>query len=662
MKNILTIFRRVSLLALAVTASVLLFTGGSAQAATNGRMIDDSVFDASGSMSATDIQNFLNGFPNSCLKNYTDDMPSADPTRAYFDYLGTGSAAQIIRRVADNYGINPRVLLTKLEQESSLVSGGSGCALWRQASAVGFKCYDGANLRTTVFRGTTIQTCVATDADMGVARQLSRGGWLLKWAKERANGNLNWLVPDDATYTYNGPMTQGNKKRCGTCSTIYYDGYWNGVYLESGATASLYNYTPYLNQAFDEIWEGWWGAGSTVGPNYSYQYVSQTSDRSLTNIPSGQVVVLTFVLKNTGNQTWTNIGPNPVRIAPSRPTDKSSKFYDVSWLAPWRVGTMQETTVAPGQNATFVFASQMPYVSNPTSMREDFRLVVEGVSWLPDIDTHFDFVVVPPVLNGTVTSGALPTAMTANSTQAVTATIRNDGNVSWYKTGRFPVRLGTSDPFDRRSQFDPNSWIVGTRVVAQSQSEVAPGQSATFSFSLRAPAYNGNYAESFTPLAEGLGWFSSPKLSANIVVSGGLAIQPTPVYRFYNPSQRVHFFTPDENEKLAVQRNLGFVYEGIAFYGTYTPTSLPVYRTYNPVRQTHFLTASLDERNAVVNNLGFWNENIGFYSSPTATSKPVYRLYSPSARAHFYTASAVERDQAISKFGFQSEGIGFYAF
>ena len=245
--------------------AISLSLSGRAQAATNGRMIDDTVFDASNSMSAADIQNFLNQFPNSCLKNYTDDMPVADPTQAYFQYSGTGTAAQIIRRVADNWGMNPRVLLAKLEQESNLVTGSGGCQLWRQASAIGFKCYDGASLRTTTFKGQQIQTCVATDADMGVARQLSKGGWLLKWGKERANGNLNWLVSDDASYYYGGPMTQGNRKRSATSPLIYFDGYWNGVYLESGATASLYNYTPYLNQAFDDIWEGWWGAGSTLG-------------------------------------------------------------------------------------------------------------------------------------------------------------------------------------------------------------------------------------------------------------------------------------------------------------------------------------------------------------------------------------------------------------
>ncbi|MBP9827495.1 hypothetical protein KBC99_03390, partial [Candidatus Saccharibacteria bacterium] len=87
--------RLIGIAVLAVVACLML--SGSAKAATNGRMIDDAVFDQSGSMSAGDIQNFLNGFPNSCIKNYSDEMPVADPNVAYFNYSGTGTAAQIIR-------------------------------------------------------------------------------------------------------------------------------------------------------------------------------------------------------------------------------------------------------------------------------------------------------------------------------------------------------------------------------------------------------------------------------------------------------------------------------------------------------------------------------------------------------------------------------------
>ncbi len=229
----------------------------SAKAYSNSLMITDGNFDRSGSMSAADIQNFLNKYPNSCLKNYTDEYPSN-----YFTYSGSASAASIIRKVSDLWGINPQVMLTKLEQEENLVTGNAGCPLYRYVSAVGFNCP--GPTRNAVFRGTPVVTCVQSDANMGFSRQVTKGAWLLKWGKERANGNLSWLVPDDASYYYGGPMTQGNRQRSSSSPMVYYDGYWNGVLLSSGATASLYNYTPYLNQAFSSVYQNFFGYDPSV--------------------------------------------------------------------------------------------------------------------------------------------------------------------------------------------------------------------------------------------------------------------------------------------------------------------------------------------------------------------------------------------------------------
>ncbi len=228
-----------------------------AEAYSNSNMIDDMVFDNSASMSTADIQNFLNQFPNSCLKSYSDAYPND-----YFSYGSNVSAATVIRRVSDLWGINPQVMLTKLEQEENLVTGNAGCPLYRYVSAVGFNCP--GPTRNAVYNGTPIVTCVQNDANMGFSRQVTKGAWLLKWGKERALGNLSWLVPDDANYYYGGPMTQGTFKRSASSPAVYYDGYWNGVHLDSGATASLYNYTPYLNQAFPSIFEGFFGVGSTT--------------------------------------------------------------------------------------------------------------------------------------------------------------------------------------------------------------------------------------------------------------------------------------------------------------------------------------------------------------------------------------------------------------
>ncbi len=574
-------------------------------ATTNGRIIDDAVFDAAGSMSAADIQAFLNQFPNSCLKNYTDDMPSADPTRAYFDYSGTGTVAQIIRRIADNYGVNPRVLLTKLEQEENLVTGNAGCAQWRYASAVGFDCADSNNPRTVVFRGTTITTCVSHDTALGVSRQLSKGTWLLKMGKERANGNLSWMIPDDASWNYSGPMTQGNRKRCGSCATVYYDGYWRGVYLESGATASLYNYTPYLGQAFGSIWEGWWGAGTTVGANYSYQLVDQWADKNLMAIPASDTVTWYVQVRNTGNRTWQNTGPNPVRLGTVYPNDRTSTWCTSSWVTCHRPGTMQEATVAPNGIATFAVPMQAP--GQIGYQTQSFSLVVEGIKWMGGYIT-WQATVNNPSLTAQLVSSTIPTALTAGQSVTATVTLKNVGNVTWYKAGSFPIRLGTNPP-GRTSSFQAGNWLNAERPVGLAETSVPVGGNGTFTFTVTAPAYNGTYTESFKPVAEFLRWIDTP-IDTQIVVTGGSDITKVPVYRHYSPASTSHFFTTSLQESQAI-RNQGWSYEGIAFYTSSAPTAKPVYRHYNPTLRVHFFTASLQESQAI-RNQGWGYEGIAF--------------------------------------------------
>lgn len=245
----------------AVAASLGMAT--KTHAATNERMMDDAVFDDSQSMQATDIQNFLNVFPNSCLKNYNDEFPYDFDT-----YSGSTSAAWIIRRASDLWGVSPKVILAKLEQEENLVTGSAGCALNRYVSSVGYSC-PGPVLYNVPYAGTYIDTCVIKKnqneqyvpayESMGFTRQVTKGAWLLKFAKERSIGNINWLNNSNITY-YGKFVNPGLHKRCASCADIYDDGIFNGADIQTGATASFYNYTPYLNQGLDEIYEKWFGS------------------------------------------------------------------------------------------------------------------------------------------------------------------------------------------------------------------------------------------------------------------------------------------------------------------------------------------------------------------------------------------------------------------
>ncbi len=152
---------------------------GSAHAWTNNRLADDAIFDNVNSMSTSSIQSFFNGFPNSCLKNYQSPEP-----QSWYDFGGNVSAAQVIYKAAQYWGLNPQVIITTLEKEESLVSGGAGCPAWRYNSAMGYDCPDGG-------------ACPRNPSNAGFSRQVMHASWQLKFNKERAYGRTTWDGDDN---------------------------------------------------------------------------------------------------------------------------------------------------------------------------------------------------------------------------------------------------------------------------------------------------------------------------------------------------------------------------------------------------------------------------------------------------------------------------------
>src|SRR5438445_1236295 len=115
---------------LTVLGCVFILQQPTVSAATfnSGDVIDDRVFDNNNSMSASQINNFLNNFPNSCISP-NSGFQSIDPNgyspSAGFSYGNFTTAGQVIYDAAQAYHINPQVLLVTLQKEQSLVSGGS---------------------------------------------------------------------------------------------------------------------------------------------------------------------------------------------------------------------------------------------------------------------------------------------------------------------------------------------------------------------------------------------------------------------------------------------------------------------------------------------------------------------------------------------------------
>jgi LysM repeat protein len=210
-------------------------------AALNGSMFDpgliisDSVFYDFGTMSVADIQRFLDGRVAACraaadrpgcLKDYRLSTPGATGSPGRCESVPAKSnitAAELIYDIARACGINPRVILVKLQKEQGLITS-TDPSPRAYDFALGMDCPDSPS------------GCSASSA--GFFWQLYKGVGQLNWYSNPA-GPFTWLKPGTVVSRPYFP-NYANGPRCGSQSFT----------LQNKATAALYYYTPYVpNQA-----------------------------------------------------------------------------------------------------------------------------------------------------------------------------------------------------------------------------------------------------------------------------------------------------------------------------------------------------------------------------------------------------------------------------
>ncbi len=432
---------------LLVTAAFVLVAPKTKAAFNSNNLMADSIFSDSSSMSAADINNFLNGLASSCISpnsGFEARVPSGYSPSGGFTFGDFTSAGQVIATAAQVYRVNPRVLLATLQKEQGLVTGTAsyGCNQANEneyAAAMGYGCPDsgtshswtGVSLyrRNGVEHTTASSTCVSTSTAAGFSQQVIRGAWLLAFGQQRSRGNTSWAVvtgnwnnSDDPGTCYGGPMTQGYRKRCSSdANAVYYDGYTTidgtSTHMDTGATAALYWYTPHFsgNQNFDNIYSNWWGSPIITTPylwgyDGQWAYSDSFGGKQFTSVPTvvpgGKIYVRVKAL-NIGAQTWTQ---SSLHLGTSKPNDKVSPFYDSSWLSNARPAQMKESSVMSGDTATFEFTMTAP--STPGTYNEYFNVLVEGREWLNDPGL---FVTIN-VNNPTSASNSINTSLSSTDT------------------------------------------------------------------------------------------------------------------------------------------------------------------------------------------------------------------------------------------------------
>ncbi|HEU4984307.1 MAG TPA: hypothetical protein VFT58_01595, partial [Nitrososphaera sp.] len=194
MKKYLT---KLSLVALGIGfAATMAFPARGNAAFTANNIMDDSVFNMS-TMSAAQIDAFLNSFPSSCISTnnsfVSEDVVGYNPSQGFL-YGSTVSAGTVIFHAAQAYDLNPQVILATLQKEQSLVTGGAGCHYDTPPT-------QGSRVVACQYAGGCVYIAMGYDcpsdcnaSSTGFSRQIIRATWKLKCVQQRSLGNYNWNI------------------------------------------------------------------------------------------------------------------------------------------------------------------------------------------------------------------------------------------------------------------------------------------------------------------------------------------------------------------------------------------------------------------------------------------------------------------------------------
>ena len=575
---------------LTVLAGAFVFYQQTTQAASlagwdPGHIMSDDIFTNSNALNPTQIQAFLQSKNPNCDTWGTQPSEFGGGTRAQWgaargtpppytclkDYVEGGKgSAHIIYETAQEFQINPAVLIVLLQKEQGLVTD-----TWplpsQYRSATGYGCPDTAPCDAQYY---------------GLTNQIR---WSARMFRAIQNNSPSWYTPYVLGNNY---IRYNPTASCGG----------SNVSIRNRATQALYNYTPYQpnqgalnagygtapcgaygNRNFYLYFTDWFGS-TTSPPNFSWrvddqQIIVNGTPQSTTtiNLTPGQTAQVVVKARNNGNQTWTN---SNVALGTSRANDRGSAFYSSSWPAPNRPAILEEATVAPGTVGTFRFTMTAP--NKVLSSQEYFNILTEGMRWHEDIGMYFTVNVANPAgtyYNASITEqklyrDAARTQPLSNTTHAAMQGTKLYGTIKFTNTGNTALSnssavLGTINPRDRiTSPLKDSSWISDNR-VSLIQQTVQPGQTGTLNFTLQLPNTVSSFNEDFGLLVEGVAWMDLDKVKVQVNTV------PAPVSTLtsgghLDPGQ--YIASQDLRHQLVMQTdgNLVLYSEGRPIWATYT--------------------------------------------------------------------------------------------
>ena len=206
---------------------------------------------------------------------------------------------------------------------------------------------------------------------------------------------------------------------------------------------------------------------------------------------------LSVQITNTGNQTWSGAGPNPVNV--------SYHIFDSAGLAVLWDGprTALGADMAPGTARAFTVGFTAPSASGIYTLA--FDLVREGVGWFADSGApqgRLPFSVTSG-LNGGYGMTTTPAQVTIGATVDLSVNVINYSGKTWPAAGANPVHLGY-----HIIGANSGTTYVWDGARGTLPTDVKPGTQTTVPMRVQLPANTGDYILAWDLVQEGVAWFS----------------------------------------------------------------------------------------------------------------------------------------------------------
>jgi uncharacterized protein YkwD len=249
------------------------------------------------------------------------------------------------------------------------------------------------------------------------------------------------------------------------------------------------------------------GSGTIVPPAPTQSFHSAfQSESAWPTLTPGTSTSLTVKFTNTGTATWqkgvagkqANLGLNGDTLV------FASLGMNDGWLSANRLATTVESSVAPGQTATFTFNVRAPMTAG--TYRLPLRPVIDGVTWMEDSGVFMVIVSQSSYHSKWLSQSAYPALRAGQISAPLTISFTNTGSSPWVKgvLGQ-EARLGINLDDVTWAALGVN-WPFASRVATQTEANVGAGQVGTFTFQVKAPATPGVYSIHVRPVIDGTTW------------------------------------------------------------------------------------------------------------------------------------------------------------